>query len=75
MDVNGLIVFVVKIFCFNIFLILCTDPSISIFLYRNNSRSYYKTIEKNSFNKIREICLIMGGDLAMVGIQDNNTRR
>ena len=42
-------------------------------LYRNNSTSYDKTIQKGSFHDVRKISLDMGRDLAIVGIQQNNT--
>ena len=51
------------------------DPSISVFLYRNNSRSYYKTFQKGFFYNVQKICPDLGGDLAIVGIQQNNTRK
>ena len=55
--------------------LLHLDPAISLFLYGNNSTSYYKTIHKGSFHNVRKICLDMGGDLAIVGIQQNNIQK
>ena len=51
------------------------DPSISVFLYNDSSRSYSKTVKNGSFNQIRRICLKMGGDLAIFGIHQNNSRK
>ena len=55
--------------------LLHLDPAISLFLYGNNSTSYYKTKHKDSFHNVRKLCLDMGGDLAIVGIQRNNIRK
>ena len=51
------------------------DPSVSAFLYENDLRIYYKTIQKYSFQNARQICVDMGGDLAIFGIQQNITRK